>query len=88
MSEKTILTAVPQRLKGRGHNRCIPMQCVCGVQFLFGLSDGAEKTIEACDQIDIRCPSCAAVTHEPTGPLRDPKNIHDGQSGLPAGVNQ
>jgi len=87
MSEKKILSAVPQKLKGRGHNRCVPMQCVCGSQFLFGLSDGTDKAIETLDQIDIKCPSCMAVTSEPTAPLRDIENIHDGQSGLPAGVN-
>jgi hypothetical protein len=87
MSEKTILTTVPFNLKGRGHNRCVPMQCICGCQFLFGLSDGTEKLIGGFDQIDVKCPSCMAVTSEPTAPLRDPKNIHDGQSGLPAGVN-
>lgn len=87
MSEKKFLPAVPHQLKGRGHNRCVPMQCICGVQFLFGLSDGTEKTIETLDQIDIACPSCAAVTSEPTAPLRKLENIHDGQSGLPAGVH-
>lgn len=83
MSEKTILTAIPHQLRGRGHNRCVPMQCVCGSQFLFGLSDGTEKQIEGFDQIDIRCPSCMAITSEPTAPLRDPKNIFSGQAGLP-----
>ena len=87
MSEKTILTAVPHQLKGRGHNRCIPMRCVCGSQFLFGLSDGTEKQIAALDQIDIKCPSCRAVTSEPTAPLRKAENIFNGQAGLPAGVN-
>lgn len=87
MTGKTILTAVPQRLRGRGHNRCIPMQCTCGIQFLFGLSDGAEKVIATCDQMDIKCPSCGTVTSEPTAPLQAAENIHDGQSGQPAGVN-
>lgn len=83
MSEKTILTAIPQALRGRGHNRCVPMRCDCGCQFLFPLSDGTEKQIEQFDQIDIRCPSCAAITSEPAAPLRDIANIHDGQSGSP-----
>lgn len=83
MSEKTILAAVPPQLRGRGHNRCVPMQCSCGCQFLFGISDGTESWIDSFDQIDVRCPSCAAVTSEPAAPLRDPKNIHDGQSGRP-----
>lgn len=83
MSEKTILTAIPPQLRGRGHSRCVPMKCVCGALFLFGLSDGTEKQIKALDQIDIKCPSCFAVTSEPAAPLRDPKNIFDGQSGRP-----
>lgn len=83
MSEKKILAAIPQNLRGRGHNRCVPMKCVCGCQFLFGLSDGTEKQIATFDQIDIRCPSCSAITSEPAAPLRDPKNIFDGQSGRP-----
>lgn len=86
MSEKTILSAVPSQLKGRGHNRCVPMRCVCGTQFLFALSDGTEQQIEGFDQIDIKCPSCTAITSEPTGPLRDPKNIFNGQSGAQAAV--
>jgi hypothetical protein len=85
---KIILDKVPFELKGRGHNRCIPMQCDCGCMFLFALSDGTEKQIERFDQIDIKCPSCMMVTAEPTQQLRDPKNIYDGQAGLPAGVNQ
>lgn len=83
MSEKTILTVIPPQLKGRGHNRCVPMQCGCGGAFLFALSDGTEQQIEGFDQIDIRCPVCMAVTSEPTAPLRDPKNIFNGQAGLP-----
>lgn len=83
MSEKTILSTVPAQLRGRGHNRCVPMRCSCGCEFLYPLSDGTEKQIEAFDQIDIRCPSCAAVTAEPTAPLRDPASIFDGQSGSP-----
>jgi hypothetical protein len=85
---KTVLTAVPPQLKGRGHTRCVPMQCRCGSMFLFGLSDGAEKIIANFDQIDIRCPVCAEITSEPTAPLKDSKNIFDGQAGLPAGVNE
>lgn len=83
MSEKTILTAIPPQLRGRGHNRCVPMHCVCGCDFLYGLSDGTEHQIKDFDQIDVRCPSCSALTSEPTAPLRDPKNIFDGQSGRP-----
>lgn len=83
MPEKTILAAIPQNMRGRGHNRCVPMKCRCGCQFLFALSDGTEKQIEQFDQIDIRCPSCAAVTSEPAAPLRDKANIHNGQSGRP-----
>jgi len=83
MSEKTILTAIPQSLRGRGHNRCVPMRCSCGCEFLFGISDGTEQAIEGFDQIDIRCPGCAAVTSEPAAPLRDSANIFDGQSGRP-----
>lgn len=83
MPEKTILTSVPQQLRGRGHNRCVPMRCDCGCSFLFALSDGTENQISDFDQIDIRCPSCCAITSEPAAPLRDPKNIFDGQSGRP-----
>lgn len=85
MPEKTILSAVPPQLRGRGHNRCVPMSCVCGCMFLFGLSDGTENQIGGFDQIDIRCPGCACITSEPAAPLRDPKNIHNGQSGSPCG---
>ena len=83
MSEKTILSAIPQDLRCRGHNRCVPMSCTCGCKFLFGLSDGTEHQIEDFDQIDIRCPKCSAITSEPAAPLRDLKNIFDGQSGRP-----
>jgi hypothetical protein len=88
MSEKTILTAIPQQLRGRGHNRCIPMRCTCGCQFLFGLSDGTEGVIASVDQIDIKCPGCGDVTSEPTAPLRDGTRIFNGQAGLPAEFNQ
>lgn len=81
MSEKTILAAIPQSLRGRGHSRCVPMRCICGCEFLFPLSDGTEKQLENFDQIDVRCPSCAAVTSEAVKALRDPNNAHDGQSG-------
>jgi len=84
---KTILTAVPPQLKGRGHNRCIPMECSCGALFLFPLSDGTEDVIAQVDQIDIRCPVCMEITSEPTKPLRDGTRIFNGQAGLPAGVN-
>lgn len=83
MTEKTILASVPQQLRGRGHNRCVPMSCECTCQFLFGLSDGTEHQIKDFDQIDVRCPGCGAVTSEPAAALRDPKNVHDGQSGRP-----
>jgi len=83
MAEKTILNAIPQQLRGRGHNRCVPLQCVCGCRFLFPLSDGTEHQIADFDQIDIKCPSCMAITSEPAAPLRDPKNIFNGQSGRP-----
>lgn len=83
MNAKTIISAIPPQLKGRGHNRCVPMRCDCGSTFLFALSDGTESQIEAMDQIDIRCPSCMAVTSEPTGPLRDPAHVFNGQAGLP-----
>lgn len=85
---KQILTAIPHPLRGRGHNRCVPMQCSCGCQFLFPLSDGTEDQIEHFDQIDIRCPSCQDITSESAASLRDPKNIFNGQAGLPAGVSQ
>ncbi len=77
---KQILSAIPQQLRGRGHNKCVPMQCECGVPFLFPLSDGTEEVIASVDQIDIRCPSCALVTSEPTVPLRDDANIRNGQA--------
>lgn len=83
MSEKTILTSIPQNLRGRGHNRCVPMHCGCGCEFLFALSDGTDKQLENFDQIDIRCPGCSSVTSEDAAPLRDTKNVHDGQSGRP-----
>jgi len=83
MPEKTILSTMPPQLKGRGHNRCIPMKCGCGGMFLFALSDGTEGAVETFDQIDIRCPRCMCVTSESTAPLRDPKNVFNGQAGLP-----
>lgn len=82
---KTILSEVPHQLKGRGHNRCIPMSCGnCAGTFLFPLSDGTETQIETMDQIDIRCPVCLDITAEPAAPLRETANIHNGQSGMPA----
>jgi hypothetical protein len=77
---KQILSAIPQQLRGRGHNRCVPMQCDCGGMFLYPLSDGTESVIDSVDQIDIRCPSCGAVTSESTLPFRDGDNIRNGQS--------
>lgn len=84
---KTILSAVPHQLKGRGHMRCVPMQCKCGCQFLLGLSNGHEDTFADLTQVDVKCPICTDVTAESVEALLDPKNIHDGQAGLPAGVN-
>lgn len=85
---KTILTAIPHELKGRGHNRCIPFECSCGCKFLFPLSDGTEAAIAGLDQIDIKCPGCREITSENAASLRDGTRIFNGQAGLPEGVNQ
>lgn len=83
MNSKTILSTVPPQLKGRGHNRCVPMRCDCGSIFLFALSDGTDDQFDTLDQVDIRCPSCGTVTSEPTTPLRNPATVFNGQAGLP-----
>jgi hypothetical protein len=80
---KTILAAIPKVLKGRGHNRCVPMACDCGSQFLYGISDGTEHRIKDFDTINIACPACGTITTETAASFKDPANIQDGQSGLP-----
>lgn len=57
-----ILPSIPAVLAGRGHNECTPIQCECGEQFLFGLSDGTKReTHNPWDSTIVKCPTCKKV---------------------------
>lgn len=56
------LSAIPYQLRGRGHNKCVPIECQCGELFLFALSDGTiEEGIEVPEFIPVRCPTCGVI---------------------------
>lgn len=74
------LPSIPQVLRGRGHNKCVPIECQCGEMFLFGLSDGTlRKDVDAPDFIPVRCPTCGLVEQLATSGLVS----HNGQAGSP-----
>ena len=46
-----ILTAIPHSLEGRGHRNCVPVQCDCGVSFLWNKDNGEV----------VKCPTCGTL---------------------------
>lgn len=71
-----ILDAIPHALKGRGHNECTPIECECGEQFLFGLSDGVIEDGDLNNEtVPVKCPTCKKVEEIPSASLIS----HNGQ---------
>lgn len=56
-----ILSSIPAQLRGRGHNECCPIECSCGCQMLFPISDGLRSDGDLDDPsttVTVKCPVC------------------------------